>query len=634
MNNAEVLIKFKADTSDVDKKTLSVGKIVKGNLISSAILSGLGAVAGGIANITGEIVNLAVKGGFDRALNIEQAEFKLKGLGHSAEEVEEIMDNALKSVKGTAYGLDEAATVAASAVAAGVKPGADLTRTLKLIGDAATISGRDMTSMGAIFNKIAAAGKMTGQELNQLTDAGIPILQLLGDNLGMTASEVRDLVSAGKIGFPEFQDAIEKGMGGAALTMGQTFSGALANTKAAMSRLGKTFMDPFLKGITPALGTLTEIIDMVAEGTTEGLEEKTKLLGEQLIKMVNDVVKKLVPIIKNAIPIIAQLLTSLAKAIPKLLKELLPTVIDVVLDLANTIVNILPKIVPSLMKAIVQLATGLVKMIPQLAKIIIELTIQITKAVAKALPDLLPQIVAALMEIIPLIIENLPQLIWVGLQLAFGLLAGIVKAIPELIVGIMNQLVSVVKVIASFLPQKFKDNGKESVKKLGEGFLSMIEWIKTKAKEVLEKIKYVFWTLPTQFISLGINLIVGLWNGIKDKTTWIINKIKSFGSSVMKATKKIFGVHSPSTEFEWIGKMNVLGLEKGMEDMKNVAQETLDGVFSVQPNISSAMNNNLSPQINVVVNNDLEIDPIGQVVSKIKTFSGGAKNDYNWGATQ
>ena len=75
----------------------------------------------------------------------------MQGLGHSAEEVDKIMENSLASVKGTAYGLDEAATVAASAVAAGVKPGEDLERTLKLVGDAATISGRDMNSMGAIF---------------------------------------------------------------------------------------------------------------------------------------------------------------------------------------------------------------------------------------------------------------------------------------------------------------------------------------------------------------------------------------------------------------------------------------------------------------------------------------------------
>jgi hypothetical protein len=26
------------------------------------------------------------------------------------------------------------------------------------------------------------------------------------------------------------------------------------------------------------------------------------------------------------------------------------------------------------------------------------------------------------------------------------------------------------------------------------------------------------------------------------------------------------------------------------------------------------------------------MDPLGQLVNRVKTFSGGAKNDYNWGA--
>ena len=147
MDGGKVIYRFEADDSDLKQKTLSVGDIVKGNLISSAVTTGISKVYNGIKNITSSVSNLAVQGGFNRALSIEQAEFKLQGLGHSAEEVDKIMENSLASVKGTAYGLDEAATVAASAVAAGVKPGEDLERTLKLVGDAATISGRDMNSI-------------------------------------------------------------------------------------------------------------------------------------------------------------------------------------------------------------------------------------------------------------------------------------------------------------------------------------------------------------------------------------------------------------------------------------------------------------------------------------------------------
>lgn len=78
------------------------------------------------------------------------------------------MNNALASVRGTAFGMADAATVAASATAAGIRPGQDLERTLKLVADAATIAGTDMGSMGAIFNKAAASNKVQMDVINQL----------------------------------------------------------------------------------------------------------------------------------------------------------------------------------------------------------------------------------------------------------------------------------------------------------------------------------------------------------------------------------------------------------------------------------------------------------------------------------
>lgn len=113
---------------------------------------------------------------------------------------------------------------------------------------------------------------------------------------------------------------------------------------------------------------------------------------------------------------------------------------------------------------------------------------------------------------------------------------------------------------------------------------------------------------------------------------WCIDRIKGLGKSILKSVKNIFGVHSPSTEFAWIGKMNMVGLENGMEDMQPKVQQAIDGMFDLSPSLYGSASTNLSPQVNVVVNNNIEQDPLGQMVSKVKTFSGGAKNDYNWGS--
>ncbi|NEG54761.1 phage tail protein [Bifidobacterium platyrrhinorum] len=246
------------------------GQKLGGNLSTSLVkASGKGFATigklglGALTTIGGGITALAAKGGFARALNIENAQAKLKGLGHSAESIAEIMANANAAVKGTAYGLDEAATVAASAVASGIKPGEQLTKVLKTVGDTAQIAGMGFSDAGAIFTSVMARGKLQGDDMLQLTSRGVPVLQALSDQLGVSTQDVSDMVSEGKVDFQTFATAMDKYLGGAALAAGETFSGALANVKAALSRLGQKAATPALNALRDVFNVLTPAIDKV-----------------------------------------------------------------------------------------------------------------------------------------------------------------------------------------------------------------------------------------------------------------------------------------------------------------------------------------------------------------------------------
>lgn len=210
--------------------------------------------------------------GWDRLTSIDNAEFKLKGLGHSAQSTADIMNSAMDSVKGTAYGFGDAASLAAGTVAATGAEGERLTEILTTIADTSAISGRSLNEMGMIFNKVAASGKIQGEELNQMMDAGIPILNLLADQMGVTAEEVRDLASEGQVSFSVFEAAMREGMGGAAVEMGQSVTGALANVAAAWGRLGAEIqgtgfnvLPSLLGGVTTGIDNMTESVSTLAE---------------------------------------------------------------------------------------------------------------------------------------------------------------------------------------------------------------------------------------------------------------------------------------------------------------------------------------------------------------------------------
>lgn len=228
---------------------------------------------GAIATLAGGITALAAKGGFTRALNIENAQAKLKGLGHDSASVTEIMNDALASVKGTAFGLGDAATVAASLSASGVKEGGQLTKVLKTVADTAQISGRSLTDIGTIFGSVAARGKLQGDDMLQLMSSGIPVLQMLGKHLNKTSAEVSDMVSDGKIDFQTFADAMQEGLGGAAQSAGTTFAGALANVKAALSRLGETAATPVLNGLRGLFNQAIPLIDAFTAAVSPTLEK-------------------------------------------------------------------------------------------------------------------------------------------------------------------------------------------------------------------------------------------------------------------------------------------------------------------------------------------------------------------------
>lgn len=236
-----------------------------GKSIGSKLSTGMGSVlkksAVGVGATAGAALGAGLTKGIGRLNSIEQAEAKLKGLGHSAQSVGGIMENSLAAVKGTAFGLEEAATTAAGVVAAGIKPGKELEQVLKTVGDTATIAGTSMSEMGTIFGSVAARGKLQGDDMLQLMSRGVPVLQLLGDELGKTSAEVSDMVSKGQIDFATFERAMRKGMGGAALEAGNTVQGAMRNMGAAAGRLGATLAGPFFKRAAGGFNGVTAALD-------------------------------------------------------------------------------------------------------------------------------------------------------------------------------------------------------------------------------------------------------------------------------------------------------------------------------------------------------------------------------------
>lgn len=277
-------IKFPKDfTPDAERAQKSMAKVEDGIASAAAKFTKFTAAAAGTA-VVGTIGTSLYKG-FQRLDSIDQATAKLEALGNTGDDVSNIMDNALASVKGTAFGLGEAATVSAQMVASGIKPGQELESVLGTVADTAAIAGTSMEEMGLIFGSVAARGKLQGDDLMQMLGRGIPVLQILGDQMGKTSAEISDMVSAGEIDFATFASAMEGYVGGGAKRMGDTVSGALQNLGAAFGRAGADV----------AKGAFSEAPAVIAEVT-----DQVDTLGSVVGPMAQEWSARLTPAISEA----------------------------------------------------------------------------------------------------------------------------------------------------------------------------------------------------------------------------------------------------------------------------------------------------------------------------------------------
>ncbi len=95
---------------------------------------------------------------------------------------------------------------AKSLLAFGV-PLPDLENRLKQIADIAAGTGKDFGELTTIFGKARVAGVLYAEDINQLVDAGVPIISEFAKVLGTSEANVKKLASEGKVSFSALEQA-------------------------------------------------------------------------------------------------------------------------------------------------------------------------------------------------------------------------------------------------------------------------------------------------------------------------------------------------------------------------------------------------------------------------------------------
>jgi tape measure domain-containing protein len=249
---------------NIEKRFSTLG--VVGMNVIGQITNG---IVGSVKQLEAATIGQIKSGGWSRAMNIANAKFQIEGLGFAWEEVEKAVSYG---VKDTAYGLDAAASAASQLAASGVDfkktldtvNGQDLTamhKSLRAISGVAAMTNSSYEDIARIFTTVAGNGRLMGDQLLQLSSRGMNAAAKLAEVLNTSEEEVRNMVSRGKIDFQTFAFAMDDAFGAHAKEANKTFTGALGNMKAALSRVGEIFASPIINKTNTLFISLTERID-------------------------------------------------------------------------------------------------------------------------------------------------------------------------------------------------------------------------------------------------------------------------------------------------------------------------------------------------------------------------------------
>lgn len=246
----------------------AVGFTIIQNLTNSALDAG--------KNIASALIEPIVAGGAKRALALQQAKFQFQGLGL---DIQATMDAALNAVRGTAFGLDDAATAAASFGATGITAANGLETVLRSVAGVAAQTGSSYSQVANIFQTVAGNGRLMGDQLNQLASYGVNVAAIMAKTLGVSEAELRDMVSKGKISFQQFSDAMNQAFGANAAKANETYTGALSNMRAALARIGAEVASPYFLGMRDVFNTLGPTFDNIHTAIQPLLDDISQLIS-------------------------------------------------------------------------------------------------------------------------------------------------------------------------------------------------------------------------------------------------------------------------------------------------------------------------------------------------------------------
>lgn len=498
-------------------------------------------------------------------------------LNGNAEAAQQLVGELQALGAATPLAITDLINAAQTLLSFGAADASTMTDTLRMIGDVALGDANKMQSLSLAYGQMVSTGKLQGQDLLQMINAGFNPLQELSEMGYGTVAELKDQMSKGAISVEMVQAAFEH-----ATAKGGKFYGAMEASSKTFAGQISTLKD----NATALTGALTE--DLFGK-LSEDLLPAAISLVEQFSDAFNE--GGISGMVEMGANMVGDLVTGLAERAPDLLTQGTDLAIGWIESLASGVTQGIPQLMEMALPMLLDFSASIRENAGNLVDSGIHLILNLMQGLMDSLPTLLAYVPQIVINLAGVINDNAPKILSMGIQLIGQLITGIIQAIPALIQNAPKIVEAVVDVIRAF---NWLHLGKTIIDGFCKGIKIMVGAVKEAGGNVFKGIWNALKDLPEKlaylagkavgkvikefksknWLEIGGNIIRGIISGITHSIGDLARTAADAAKGALNAAKHALGIHSPSRKArDEVGKPFAQGMAVGVEDSAEEAAQ-------------------------------------------------------------
>lgn len=507
------------DAGDDAQKSSKGWTILKG-VMSDLAASAIKSAAGSVLNAAKDMVSSGLE--YNQAMEGYVTNFTTM-LGGSAEAANGMVGSLQKLASATPLAMSDLAGGAQTLLAFGVASG-DVSGTLQRLGDISLGNADKMQSLARAYGKATAQGKLTGETVQMMIDAGWNPLIDICDQTGESMEDVQKRMAAGSISAEELTQAVNH-----ATDAGGKFAGGM------------------------------EAASKTVAGLTSTLQDNVNAMLGELMQPVSDAM--LSTLLPTAIDAINQLTTAFED---EGIDGFSRVAGDLIATLSAQLASYAPEAVPAALAFVGSLVTGLLSALPDLTGTSVELVGALLLGIADQLPGIIMAAAVALQGVADKLTspESITLLVQAAVQILLALAQGLVGALPELIDTIPIIITNIVDAILASLPE-IVDAGLQILLALVSGIITSTGHLIAVVPKLLASLIHSFGSAGAAIAGIGVSIVDGIRKGITEQWQRLKADVSNLFTGLVDWIKKLLGIHSPSRVFADIGQNMAAGIGDG-----------------------------------------------------------------------